>query len=71
METFSEVIALITRPALASDLGKDYGTVRKWDERNSIPPEEWEDVIESARRRKVKGINLKLFAKIAKNKKTQ
>ena len=36
---------------LAYDLGEKPDTVRKWQDRNSIPPEKWGKVMKAARKR--------------------
>lgn len=38
---------------LAGDLGEKHGTVRKWRQRNFIPPRKWRALIVAARGRKI------------------
>ncbi len=67
MESFSEIIgAWETGTQFAEDVGVPYVTAAAWRQRNSIPSERWEVVVESAAKRGYPGITLELLARIAK-----
>lgn len=68
MKSYQEVIGLWPSPAeLASDAGKTAESVRKWKERDWIPPSAWPDVVEAAEKRKYP-VNLQLLASLRKRK---
>lgn len=49
VRTFRDVIGLWPSPdALAGEIGARVETVRKWRQRDRIPPEWWEPVIQAA-----------------------
>jgi hypothetical protein len=39
---------------LASDLGKNYETVRKWRFRNNIPADYWMPIIDAGKKRRIR-----------------
>lgn len=49
---------------LATDVGRRYETVRGWHRRNSIPPSQWDRLIESARFRQIQGVSLARLQRI-------
>lgn len=68
MKSYQEVIGLWPSPAvLASDAGKSQESVRKWKERDWIPPAAWPDVAEAAAKRKYP-VDLQLLASLRKHK---
>lgn len=48
--------AFPTAAALARALGEKQVTVRKWRNRDSIPPQHWDALIALARRRRLRGV---------------
>lgn len=52
------------RVTFAKRMGVKYETVKKWHQRNSIPPEKWRDVVRSAVKDDIDGITLDLLAEI-------
>ena len=66
METFIEVIDLWPSVMdLAVDAGVEYPRAQSWRQRDNIPPKHWNAVIAAARRRKIRGVSLQLFANLA------
>ena len=69
MDTFQDVInAWPSVAAFSEDIGVPVAHVRMMKRRNSIPAWFWADAIESAKARRIKGVNLTLFADLAKIK---
>jgi hypothetical protein len=72
MHSFREVIAQWPSAAeLAYDLNFQPGIgplkVRAWKRRDNIPPEYWDQLVDAAKRRRIR-ITVKLLAKIAASK---
>ena len=66
MKTFADIINLWpTAEELARDLGVTGLVVRAWRNRESIPAEYWTAIAEAARKRKIRGVTLELFAGLA------
>ena len=69
MNSFTQIIALWPSSArLAEDLGVVGGTVRAMKRRDSLPPEYWLHVVQSAQRRNIPGVTLDALARIAAEK---
>lgn len=69
MNSFSDIIS--AWPS-AAELGRDIGVtglvVRTWRARGSIPSEYWIAIIRAAKDRKIKGVTLECFARMAAEK---
>jgi hypothetical protein len=64
--SFSAIIALWPSvDLLAADLGEKPATVRKWKQRNKIPPEHWVGVVRSAQVRGYEGVTADVLAAVA------
>lgn len=63
--SFSALVALWPPADLAADLGVKPGLPAVWKHRDSVPPEHWRGVVDSARRRRIAGITLELLADLA------
>lgn len=64
MSDHATIIASWPRPFLrtfSEDVGVPYGTAQIWRHRNSIPADCWDDVVEAAVRRGIKGVTLELL----------
>lgn len=71
MHTFSEVIrAWPNRSAMAADLRVDYGLVKQWERRDSIPAAYWPALVERASDRSISGVTLEMLARLAERKLT-
>lgn len=68
MRSFAEIIDLWPSPSLrsfADDIGVRYVTAQLMRHRNSIAPKYWNAVVAGAERRRISGVTLELFAKLA------
>ena len=66
METYRDVIqGWPDREALAHDVGTTTEAVRKWWERDRIPPEYWSALIQGAAGRRIRGVTAAALASIA------
>jgi hypothetical protein len=52
--------------AVAALLSRPYTTVRSWQDRDSIPPAIWSDLVEAARRKSVRGVTYKALVELHK-----
>ena len=69
METFTDVLDAFPEGALVEDRVADAGKLAVWRHRDTIPPLEFPAVVESARKRRIKGITLDLLHGLLTNKK--
>lgn len=69
MRNYKDVIGLWPSTAvLASDVGEEPDTVRKWKERGRIPSDSWADLAAAAAKRNYP-VNVELLASLAKKQK--
>jgi hypothetical protein len=50
---------------LAAEMGQQDGTVRKWRQRNYIPPEYWQTLLKVAKRHRIRHITADRLIRIA------
>lgn len=50
--------------AVAALLSRPYTTVRSWQDRESIPPAFWTDLVQAAQKRGVRGVTYKALAAV-------
>jgi hypothetical protein len=69
MKTFGEVIdRWRSASELAREMGEQGVTVRQWRNRNNIPSEKWQRLIEVAASRGLHDVTLELLASLAASK---
>jgi hypothetical protein len=69
--SFRDVIKLWRTPdALADEIGASAPAVRKWPQRDRIPPEWWLRVLKTSYARKA-GLTAELFAQIAEGERVE
>lgn len=69
MNSFSEVIGQWETTAdFAKDIGVQYVSAAAMKRRNSIPSAYWEQTVEAAKRRGIKGVTLQLLARLARKR---
>lgn len=69
MDSYAAICALWPNDhEMASDTGATPLAVQKWRQRDKIPPGWWQAVVDAAKRRGFKGINLETLASIATRK---
>lgn len=69
MNTFRTIMALWpSRSDLAADCRVQYGTVKQWHLRDSIPADRWLSIVQAASARGITGVSLDTLAHIAASK---
>ncbi len=69
IKNYADVIDLWeSYDALASDVGATVYSIRKWRQRDSIPPEYWRALVESAAKRGIAVVTLEVLAGFAANR---
>lgn len=72
LKNFAEVIDLWpSKSSLAEDLEVSQKVVYQWHSRKQIPGYHWNAILQSARKNKIRGLSLKLFADLSAEKNSQ
>ena len=69
MHTIGELIERFGGAAkMAPEIGQSAATIRQWAARESIPGRYWQEIVDAARQRNVRGVTFAALAELAKRK---